>query len=940
MRELRAKEKDLLHRIETKPVLQPFFFRKLKGLHWFEPLYERGFFKPENNPELVPAKEEGYVNIPTWPVTEYLVATSKELSDPAKEDYAVKFIDLLREITSYAKKENFSNYRTWWQLVKVIRNIPTHLISLEDIDLIDYWLDDPYERGLVAEQVGEKWLPDLLEKSDEHCNQIALRLLDILYKVNFIDKKYGSHEKKKPVLRYTSHYAKKITKNVAGLSGLKLGLSAVEFFQSRLISILDELKNDTWSSIWRPAIEEDDEQNRGRHDAGNILIAAYRDCLLGVVDKDVAASSAHLLSLFDCQYQTLKRLAIYTIDKNFEALKNICDPILASEFFHDNFRHELWHFLNNYYREFVSDQKTKVMDIIEGMEIHDDEGNIEVGPTAYKRAIWLAAIKDFDEQTSQLYKKYTDIIGVQPEHPDFSSYMTAGWVDHKSPIPIEHLLSLNVDALIEAVNTYEDPGRFREPGLEGLVKCFKDVVKTKAKEFYLELMKFIDSDLAFVYPLIEAYRELWSEKKELPWRAVWPSLLDFCSELVERENFWAEENSRSRSHFIANRHWIVGAIAQLIEGGTKSDDHAFDKSLLPKAKQILLILLDRQEGEEFKHDSNAVSIAINSSRGQCIEALINLSLRSCRITNKKHGEHSQAWRQFEDIYTSELKRNERGEYEFATLVANFLPNFLYMSSEWTRSNLANIFDCSDYQKWLCAMQGYAYVGAVYDDVYNHLKANEDLLKALDDENIKDRVEEKIIQNIVVSYIQGNEDINKTESLISILINRKDYSELSQLISFIWTLRKKDDDKLREKVFELWSKLLGIIDFEYREGKKLASQLCSWAAFIDELDATTESWLLQIAQYAEEDYNSYDLLESLARISESQALEAQKVWLKMLDSYSYDYPDDAIRQILKNLIVLGPEGKRKAKEVVDAYLRHGIERPRTWLEEIKGSIRNS
>ncbi|MCK4822530.1 hypothetical protein KA005_42590, partial [bacterium] len=78
----------------------------------------------------------------------------------------------------------------------------------------------------------------------------------------------------------------------------------------------------------------------------------------------------------------------------------------------------------------------------------------------------------------------------------------------------------------------------------------------------------------------------------------------------------------------------------------------------------------------------------------------------------------------------------------------------------------------------------------------------------------------------------------------------------------------------------------------------------------------------------------------ARISESQALEAQKVWLKMLDSYSYDYPDDAIRQILKNLIVLGPEGERKAKEVVDAYLRHGIERPRTWLGEIKGSIRNS
>ena len=44
MRELNAREKDLLHRIDKKPELQPFFFRKAKGLHWFDPLCERGYF--------------------------------------------------------------------------------------------------------------------------------------------------------------------------------------------------------------------------------------------------------------------------------------------------------------------------------------------------------------------------------------------------------------------------------------------------------------------------------------------------------------------------------------------------------------------------------------------------------------------------------------------------------------------------------------------------------------------------------------------------------------------------------------------------------------------------------------------------------------------------------------------------------------------------------
>src|SRR3972149_11861445 len=99
MRELNVKEKDLLNRILKKPELQPFFFRKLKGLHWFNPLHGSGFFAPEKNPKPVSAREAGLVNIPFWPVTEYLLKTSEEVSNPENEEYAVKFIELLRIIT-------------------------------------------------------------------------------------------------------------------------------------------------------------------------------------------------------------------------------------------------------------------------------------------------------------------------------------------------------------------------------------------------------------------------------------------------------------------------------------------------------------------------------------------------------------------------------------------------------------------------------------------------------------------------------------------------------------------------------------------------------------------------------------------------------------------------------------------------------------------------
>jgi hypothetical protein len=237
------------------------------------------------------------------------------------------------------------------------------------------------------------------------------------------------------------------------------------------------------------------------------------------------------------------------------------------------------------------------------------------------------------------------------------------------------------------------------------------------------------------------------------------------------------------------------------------------------------------------------------------------------------------------------------------------------------------------------MQGYAHVNAVYEEIYKYLKANGDFLKALDDENLKKHVGEKVVENIMVSYISRDKDINQPDSLVNALIARKKPDEIGHLIWFIWTMREQDNEELRGKVFELWPRLIDIIDVNSKEGRTLASKLCDWAAFVKNIDKTTESWLVRIAPYSEEAYNSYELLKNLARISDYQPLEAQKIWLEMLTSYSYDYPEDAIRKLFKNLVALGVEGERRAKEIVDAYLRHGIDRPRTWLNELKGLAGN-
>ena len=935
MSRLSAKEQDLLQRIADKEELRPLFFRKVKGLKWFDPLAKEGYFNPEENPKPVSAKEEGYVNIPYWLVVDYLVKTTPELAHDKNREYAEKFLQVLVDVTVYAKKNEISNYRTWWRFAEIISQIPYDSIPIEMIDIVDYWLDDKYERGLVASVIGKKWLPKLLQTNDPHSLQLAKRIIEFLFKIIFSDK-YGDKERQEALFRFDNYHAQKITESIATLAGEKLGLEVIKIFDAYLKNILKQLGNDLWSSFWQPAIE-DHEQNKHRDDAGNILIQAYRDSINGYIHTNSDEATTYVKSMLESEYQTIERLAIYVISRKCHLFTDVIDILLDKKYLGSNYQHEMWHFLNKSYPKFSDLQKEKALKLISCITRQDDKGEIHKGASAYNKAIWLSAIKDHGDREAELYTENVEIAETEPDHPDFSSYMSVGWGGRESPKTLEELQALSIDELVQELENYKDPGGFDGPGLEGLVKVLKQLAKIEPLNFYLNLNKFINLDLAYIYEIIEAYRDLWAEKAKLPWDEIWGKLLDFCSIIIAQDRFWDPENSKQREAFVATRYWIVNSIGRLIEAGTKSDEHAFNEVHLSDAEKILAFLLNKEVGDGYKEDSDAVSISINSPRGHCLEALINLTLRSCRIAHKNNSkDHDGIWAHFQHYYDSELDRadSENPEYEFATLVTNHLPNFLYMSKKWTLENLSRIFDQNHYLKWLCAMQGYSYVGTIYPEIYNYLRKHGDLLKALDDENIRDRVEEKAIQNIAIAYISDFESFEKDNNLINVLITRNDQKEISHLIWFIWTLETKVDDKLKNKIYELWPKIQQNIDLSTKEGRRMASQLCYWAVFVEQIDEERRQLLLAIAPFSDESHNSYELLKSISEISKTQPFEAHEIWMKMLEGSTPDYPEEAVRKLFTNLLKKGPEGLQKARAAENEYLKKGNNRPTLWLREIK------
>ena len=932
--ELGPAELDLLARIATKEELRPFFFRKKKGLMWFDALDERKYFDPAGNLAPVPAQEEGYVSVPHWPVTNYLVATSPELLVEENRRYAERVLKIIRMVTNAAREREFGNYRTWWQFSKIIQNIPVGLITSEDMGNVDYWLDAPYGDSLVASELGGEWLVALLGQASDEAKTVALELLKVLYKAAFPAETQSGSEPQKAALRFDKQHAEKITKAVAGKSGQVLGQPAVQVFESELQRVLEAVGNGEGLSLWRAAIE-DHEQNRSVDGVEDILVVGLRDSLGAWVQEAPEDAATFVADLLDSPLQIFKRVGIYTIGQNYQSLIELIDSVIIEEHFESGFRHEMWHVLHDRYPLFPEPTKQRVQDIIEQIATQDAEGNPNPKAVAYKQAIWLSAIKNHTNSLQERYRECSDVAGAEPDHPAFPIYSYGGTAQYVSPVPREELLEMGIDELIGYLDQYEDPGPFQEPGLEGLVEALKIAVKSAPLHFVPGLEKFADLDSAYVYVLIEAFSELWTEKRELPWDDVWQSLLNFCEAVIRRNEFWSPENSEQRAHFVANRYWVVGSIGRLIEAGTRSDEHAFSPMLLDQAKRLLLTLLERESGGEFKPDSDAVIIAVGSPRGQCLNALINLALRSCRLAGKDGDGHVDVWNDLQPIFEEELAKADAGEYEFITLLVYCLPNFLYMSEKWVSDNLARIFDRNNYQKWLCAMQAYAYVNQVYKQIYNHLKENQHFIDALDDKNLKDSLSERIIQNIVVAYLNDDESLEDSTSLIRQLLDRAKDDELRQLIWFIWTLRMEDGQNLYNKVMELWPRLLQAIDTSSLEGRKLASRLTTWSVFITEVDDTNRDLILQVAEFADEDYNSHDLLEWIARISEEQPQEAVTIWQELLKGPAPDYPEAAIRKAFDNIVASGDEGRRDALAIVGEYIKQGKETPHLWLQEIQG-----
>lgn len=937
MDELTPNQISAITRVTRKPELQPILFKEIKGLKWLMPLRDSGLLDPTNIPAPVNLKD-GQIQVLGWPVLEYIVSHATELNEKKNIASAQLVWDFIVDATTHAGKNNFENYRVWWQFSKIIRHIPLDIVRNGYKSTISNWLDSKFDRGLVFEELVD-WFNQLLDKPSEYSTEITGVLLDVFLSVDAVEKSYD-HSKREAKLACASYKKDKLINDVVVGAFDKIE-GAKELTEARLKEMLDIDGGDGFSNIWRRAISNHTQNTHSTNDL-NILLTAYRDGMEALLSNgDCEASNILINDLVKSEYQVIQRVGVYLANKDFCCLKDEAISIII-DFMDDHHRHEVWHFLNSHFKSFTSDARKHVYQNI-NTRFYDDvlDKALRLRRSAYAKSIWLSAIKDHEEKASTLYAECLELTNTEPEHPDFSSYITIGGFPDESPVEVEELVDMyksDIGGMVSFLNEYKDSGNFRGPSLEGLIKTFSGFVISEKQSILSNLDRFLTLKPHYLHEIFNVYLRDLEDKSSIPLKYFWSKITEFSIKLFCGDEFWSYPDESEGGAFIGNKNWIVGTYARLIEYGAqeKSGDKELRVELLEDVKATLEEILKNQKGEIFDIESDPVSIAINSPKGRVVEAYLYLALFNVKKASESQKEAVKR------SYTDELKFGvekafdvENPEYEYLTLFANFYPNMVYLGDEWSASVLERVSNSVGSLAWVCAIHGFSYLN--FDkDIYDAVRKNDGFNKIYESPTLGDHVFDHYLRLAVIAWYHQKETLDDDNFIICKLLNGSNYEHLNRLVWILWHFRNESDvSRIKELVAEVLPRLIGVFDDPLKESRALASKMSFLSFYIDELDEEKKAWLLRIAPFSEEEYNSHYLLESLAKLSKRYPLETAEVWLAMIQNRSTEYSSDEIQTIFQNLVANGKNGIQKAKEVAGQYLRLGIQKPMDWLNEVLG-----
>jgi hypothetical protein len=904
----------------AKPEHRRYFFQKCNNPNWLEHLKSiNAFSTPQES-----LRENGYIRFIIWPESQYLARIANQKP---------------QEVFDIIKNLNSTNQSVLHDFA--ISAIESSIeIATQYVDVIcrDKWVENSYNL-ILPDKIAD--LMDILASAGN--TKEALRLARALFDTKVDPPLQTSDESENPLsyIRYearphfdTWRFGEIMSKKLNGLKkNDPKGLFSVLSTKLRQAIELEKRINtdDSFyelSHIWRPDLAS--ARSMSNEDAKNILLDGIINLIKECKD-DESVLKEFIKILKTHPWALFRRLEVFTYLTNpspfsveIEAI--LSDPKIIVAY---NLRREYLVLLEREYSTLSDIAKDGILKRIElGPDFKKPEDFTEDQFLRTKldwKSLYLKAIQEHLPKKEKL--EYSAIVEKYGERTDHDGQIVT-WDGNQSPISSIDLSEFTAEDTIQYLADYkipEDP--FARHSSGGLGSVFAGLVSENPNKYVSVGNLFFDKKIRpiFFYHLTNGLKEAIKNGKEINWLSV----IDVYHKIIVEVEYTSEAQNKDEQDWNS----VQRAVSDFIGYVLGNNSCLIPTSLKEKIWAIILTLTaDPEPTPEYENkndgvDKDPMTLAINTTRGEAMHAVINYGLWIARNLEDKSVEVKMPI-EITELLDKHLDISQDPSLAIRSVYGWRLPNIFYLNLPWLTKNKEKIFPKDNTDYLLAAWQGYL-ANNVIKELFTILKQEYyDFISHLgtmkDNGYRRDEIEERFPQQVMVIYANEFEH----DDFVDHFFSNAPVKSRAEAINFAGRviLRElntfENKDEVKKRFADLWDKRISLPISQINPEEL---QEFGWWFKVSPFDK--KETLDRTIKTLELTEGKIDVAYEIAEELKSFAVEFPVETIKLLDllirpkreTWDYLYKKDEYKEVIKLVKSTGNDEAKKNADVLINYL---------------------
>lgn len=682
--------------------LRPAFFHTATAA-WLPLLADDGWFDSPPPPEL----GDDWVSFPDWPQAQYLTRVAGDYPD-----------DVLRIIDSADKTDN---QRVKSEFLQALINLPDAYAGAA-VERAARWLDEEHAHHLLVPAHAEDLLRHLIARGLPEALPFTEGLLATRIKADDWGDVEGFgrwvHTEHEGARLDKHHYEEVLRREVPELAA-RWPLQTAQLLIDRLSEAARQEadaqgSSEESSSAWRRTIEPHAERFAGGGLQG-WLLSALRDLGEELLKSDPALARRLLASLAEQRRGIFTRLRLH--------LLRVADPdtfgdvrreaVLTRRFLDWA---EGWHeyslLLGHVFPAMSRDDQDIYLAWVadggstEYLEAQCHERGEEPSAELRERFLdqwrlqWLSPIKaSLADNWVARYDRLVAEFG-ELEQPEFTQWF------RRAGAPLRSADALNAMTVPDAVTFFAgdgDPSNLEPIALDALLEAFEAAVRNEPVQWALRADEFKRAlHPAYVHQLLHGLNGALRADRTFEWPAVLDLGVHILAASSRADSLLPVDHDEAAMLLGHARRTLALLLSDaLTDEGFPQEQEAVLWAILTE------LLEDPSPTPTEDADGEPLTIAINSTRGDAMSAVIRLGIRQMeRLRQQKPSASLDELPELRGVLESRLDPTQEPSRAVRAIYVRHLPSLYWLDRAWLSRHVAAIFPMTDPQMWTAAWETY------------------------------------------------------------------------------------------------------------------------------------------------------------------------------------------------------------------------------------------